>query len=111
MKLNETYFDQLPGVGDVTGVHDYTLSMPPIMFGVPYASGSTYSGKVFWVSGYATGLSLDHYIPNTIDPKGNCNNSLVIISKAAAFVTLTDLESLRMCLGGEGEINCMESVW
>jgi len=57
IKLVKSYFDDFPGVGDVTGVHDYDVEIPSIMFGVPY-SGGLWSGKVFYTSGYATNVDI-----------------------------------------------------
>jgi len=100
MSLNRTYFDFFPGVGDPTGVHKYTVEMPPIVIGVPYASSHPYyAGKIFYTSGYATSLTFRHAIPNQLTPV------------AAYFVTIEDLDVLRMCLSGDAEVTCMEQFW
>jgi len=56
--LNTEYFMQLPGPNDPTGIHDYTLSIPPILFGIPYSSESAWAGNVFWTIGHAHNTTL-----------------------------------------------------
>jgi hypothetical protein len=54
------YFDKLPGLpSDPTGVHDYTLSIPPLVIGVPFDAdypNPDWAGKVFYTSGFAHNL-------------------------------------------------------
>jgi len=106
--LVREYFDNFPGVGDPTKVHDYTVEIPPIVFGVPYAENSMWAGKVFYTSGYATQL---HNIINVRDP---------YVPKEAIFVSEEDLEEFRACLGkssdpdqeaANGEFKCLDDLW
>ena len=61
MKLNEEYFESLPGKNDPTGIHDYHLTIPSIRFGVPIASGPN-KGKVFYNLGQAKNLVFTYRI-------------------------------------------------
>ena len=109
VKLVKKYFDNVPGVGDPTGAHDYTVEIPPLVFGVPYAaSNKLWAGKVFYTSGYATKVDLrtDLQKPFTADK--------------ALVVTEEDLELYRACLGKEtdpnqttteGEFACLDRLW
>ena len=47
-KIDESYFDKLPGLNDPFGetFHDYKLQIPDIKFGIPYMDGE-YKGKIF----------------------------------------------------------------
>jgi len=40
------------------GIHDYTLSIPPLLFGIPYSSESAWAGNVFWTIGHAHNTTL-----------------------------------------------------
>jgi hypothetical protein len=88
--LKPQYFDRLPGPTDPTvptltfpvvslgfvaqsgigltaflvqqGIHDYQLSIPQIMFGVPLAAASQWPDEVFWTSGFAHNLQFTHTI-------------------------------------------------
>eukprot|EP01107_Rhizomastix_libera_P001783 TRINITY_DN12_c0_g1_i1.p1 TRINITY_DN12_c0_g1~~TRINITY_DN12_c0_g1_i1.p1 ORF type:complete len:2397 (-),score=564.07 TRINITY_DN12_c0_g1_i1:64-7254(-) len=77
--LKKEYFDVLPGPNDPTpkafkdaGHHDYTLTVPSIVFGVPYESTHSLAGGVYWTSGHAFNLKLTHRISNTHTPKEAC---------------------------------------
>eukprot|EP00727_Mastigamoeba_balamuthi_P014546 m51a1_g9716 hypothetical protein (2423) ;mRNA; r:1421685-1430074 len=102
--LNAAYVDSFPGVGDPTGAHSYVVALPPIVFGVPYASGPN-AGKIFWTSGYATGLRLQATYTRWFAVDG------------AAFVTTQQMEQLRACLGRVsngtelGEFACLNRAW
>eukprot|EP00727_Mastigamoeba_balamuthi_P001018 m51a1_g10913 hypothetical protein (2455) ;mRNA; f:71063-79781 len=105
--LNASYFDCFPGMAcDPTKVHDYAIELPPIMFGVPYASSHPrWPGRIFWTSGYATALDVSEVVPRGFSVEG------------ARVVSLDDLDTLRKCLGGgagtqaKGELQCMDGVW
>ena len=56
----ESYFDKLPSYNDPTSIHDYSLKIPPIVFGVPYPSGSKYAGKVFYTLGRASEIKVSY---------------------------------------------------
>jgi len=109
VKLVKKYFDMLPGVGDVTGVHDYNVEMPSIVFGVPYASNHPlWPDKVFYTSGYAT----------NVDPVTKVAKPYV--PQDAILVTDEELELYRACLGRdtnpnqtvtEGEFSCLDKLW
>ena len=49
LKINESYFDKLPGLNDPFGetFHDYKLQIPDIKFGIPYMGGE-FDGKIFY---------------------------------------------------------------
>jgi len=108
VELVRKYFDHFPGVGDPTGVHDYTVEIPPIVFGVPYGPSSQWAGKVFYTSGYATNIHHKMGIRDIYTPE------------EAIFVEETDLEEFRACLGGSkdpdqeaanGEFSCLDKLW
>ena len=61
LKLNEEYFESLPGVNDPTGIHDYHLTIPSIKFGVPILDGE-YAGKIFYNLGQAKELIFTYRI-------------------------------------------------
>ena len=56
------YFQALPGYNDPTGIHDYTLKIPPIKFGVKYPESSEHSGKVFYTLGRGTDLKVKYQL-------------------------------------------------
>ena len=56
------YFQALPGYNDPTGIHDYTLKIPPIKFGVKYPESSEHSGKVFYTLGRGTDLKVNYQL-------------------------------------------------
>jgi len=109
VELVREYFDNVPGVGDPTGVHDYTVEIPPIVLGVPYASDHPFwPNKVFYTSGYATDLN-----PVTTLAKPYVADQAILVSEE-------DLELYRKCLGKEadpnqtqteGEFSCLERLW
>ncbi|KAH3766814.1 hypothetical protein Pelo_1308 [Pelomyxa schiedti] len=81
IKLNliSDYFDALPGLAtDPTPAdyakahHDYTLSIPDIVFGIPYGTGSSYAGVVHWTSGHGYNLTFAHRVRNTHKPMDAC---------------------------------------
>ncbi|MGL4948072.1 MAG: hypothetical protein ACRC42_01660, partial [Mycoplasma sp.] len=66
VRIDPQYFDYLPGPSDPTnGYHDYTLSIPPFKFGVPYQSGP-HQGKVFYTFGRAHDLILYGYFKKDV---------------------------------------------
>jgi len=108
VKLVKSYFDQFPGVGDVTGVHNYDVEIPPLKFGVPYSSKSKWAGKVFYTSGYSTDVDIRFHVlkPYTAED--------------AIIVDEEDIELYRECLAPEanpdqetteGEFNCLDRIW
>jgi len=109
VKLVTKYFDKLPGKGDVTGAHDYTIEIPSLKFGVPYSNKNPlWAGKVFYTSGYAT----------KVDPR--ISLAKPYSADEAIVVTKEDLEAFRKCLGKdtdpnqtvtEGEFTCLDRVW
>ena len=68
MKLNEEYFETLPGVNDPTGIHDYHLTIPSIRFGVPISEGK-YAGKIFYNLGQAKNMVFTYKIYNEFEFK------------------------------------------
>eukprot|EP00823_Brevimastigomonas_motovehiculus_P001935 TRINITY_DN1272_c5_g1_i1.p1 TRINITY_DN1272_c5_g1~~TRINITY_DN1272_c5_g1_i1.p1 ORF type:complete len:770 (-),score=171.91 TRINITY_DN1272_c5_g1_i1:93-2162(-) len=62
LELDPTYFEKLPGPNDGTWIHDYTLSIPPVRFGVIYKTGTAWAGKVFWTSGRAHNIQMSHWL-------------------------------------------------
>jgi len=109
IKLEREYFDAFPGVGDVTGVHDYTVEIPSIVMGIPYAcSNPLWAVKVFYTSGYATNVDM------------RLNLAKPYTSDKAILVSEEDLELYRKCLGkdtdpnqtvSEGEFTCLDKLW
>jgi len=109
IKLVKSYFDRLPGKGDVTGVHDYDLEVPSIVFGVPYPKNHPlWADKVFYTSGYATNVDLRTSLAKPYTAEG------------AILVSDEDLELFRACLGKEadpnqtvteGEFACLDRLW
>jgi len=109
VKLVKSYFDAFPGKGDVTGIHDYDVEVPSLMFGVPYASNhKLYAGKVFYTSGYATNVNLTF------------NLAKPFLGEEAIIVSEEDLELYRACLGRdsnpnqtvtEGEFECLDRIF
>jgi hypothetical protein len=61
--LNTQYFQALPGVDDATGVHDYTLSIPPLVLAIPNAAG-----VVYYTSGHAHNLVWAHTMNPAFTP-------------------------------------------
>jgi len=109
VKLVSKYFDRLPGAGDITGAHDYTVEIPSLMFGVPYSSkNKLWADKVFYTSGYATDVNLRTALSKPFAPED------------AIFVTEDELDNYRKCLGREtdpdqettdGEFACLDKLW
>jgi len=109
IKLVPHYFDRLPGKGDETKVHDYTIEVPSIFLGVPYASNNElWANKVFYTSGYATDLKL------------RASFAKPYVGQEAIIVSEEDLELYRGCLGQEtnpnqttteGEFACLDRLW
>eukprot|EP01105_Mastigella_eilhardi_P019188 TRINITY_DN44_c0_g1_i1.p1 TRINITY_DN44_c0_g1~~TRINITY_DN44_c0_g1_i1.p1 ORF type:complete len:2356 (-),score=578.79 TRINITY_DN44_c0_g1_i1:76-6915(-) len=99
--LNMTYFERFPGApSDPTGIHSYTVTLPSIVFGVPYASNHrSWPGKVFYTSGYSTKLQFAHELPAGLTPEG------------AYFVTTDNLDRLRQCLSGTSMYTCLDAAW
>ena len=72
MKLNEEYFETLPGVKDPTDVnkvHDYHITIPSIKFGVPLSTGE-YKGKVFYNLGQAKDLYFTYKVHKHFEFQG-----------------------------------------
>ena len=70
VKIDESYFDRLPGYNDPTknGFHNYTLEIPSIKFGVKYGdTHSKYKGKVFYTLGRATNITVSFKIYYTFE--------------------------------------------
>ena len=65
--LNSTHFDRLPGPKDPTGIHDYTLKIPPIKFGVEYPAGLKYAGKIFNTLGRANNIVVKSILNNALN--------------------------------------------
>ena len=68
--LNQTWFQQLPGYNDPTGVHNYTLSIPPITIGFPYPANTTWAGGAYYVNGFATNLTFSHLLDTQFQAVG-----------------------------------------
>ena len=81
--LNQSWFQQLPGFNDPTGVHNYTLSIPPITIGFPYPANSTWTGA-YRVNGYATNLTFSHLLDSQFN------------ATAAKTVSLDDILALEL---------------
>ena len=74
VKINYDYFDVLPGLSNdpvtkvksgVTMIHDYTLKVPSIKFGIPYSSNHRipeYRNKVFYTIGRSSNISISYNI-------------------------------------------------
>ena len=65
LEIVENMFDKLPGYNDPTsnGFHDYHLSIPPLLIGVPYKEGE-FSGKVLFTSSRSTDLKVKFDMQN-----------------------------------------------
>ena len=116
VSLVPEYFSTLPGdpERDPVGrkLHDYTVEVPPILFGVPYSSdaGEKLAGKVFYTSGYATNVSLRLQV----DAAFALGEAYILPNGEE------DVYPFRKCLGGstdfgdsktQGEFNCLEKCW
>ena len=68
--LNQTWFQQLPGLNDPTGIHNYTLSIPPVTIGFPYPAGTAnyWDGKCYYVNGRASNLTFNHLLDTAFTP-------------------------------------------
>jgi len=109
VKLVKEYFAALPGKGDVTGVHDYEIEVPSIVFGVPYRSDHPlWADKIFYTSGYAT----------QVNPVASLAKPFV--ADQAIIVSEEDLELYHACLGRdtnpnqtvtEGEFDCLDRLF
>ena len=110
LTLVPEYFDVLPGPNDPTGIHDYTVEIPPLMFGVPYAStNALWANKVFYTSGYATNVDLRVAVSKPFE------------AEQAIFVTTEDLVKYRECINTygtnpndtqiTGEYTCLDTLW
>ena len=84
VELVNSMFDKLPRYHDPTGIHDYSLKIPPIKFGVKYPSSSPYYGKVFYTLGRVSNLKV-HY---------SLNKALTI--EDIRFITQEELDCLRI---------------
>ena len=75
VNINYDYFDMLPGLNndpymkvsssDTTMIHDYTLKIPSIKFGIPYSSTypiPEYRNKVFYTIGRASDIKISYNI-------------------------------------------------
>ena len=75
VNINYDYFDMLPGLNndpymkvsssDTTMIHDYTLKIPSIKFGIPYSSDypiPEYRNKVFYTIGRASDIKISYNI-------------------------------------------------
>jgi hypothetical protein len=102
IKLNPQHFDALPGMPtDPTGIHDYNLTVPDIMFGVPFGSNSPYEGSIFHTWGAATNLQWSHRVSKAFTVLG------------ARTVTDDDVQSLRGIIGQQDDTmrQKMEEFW
>jgi len=109
IKLVKKYFEQFPGKGDVTGIHDYDVEVPSILFGVPYSNKHPlWADKVFYTSGYAT----------RVDVRTSLAKPYTAVD--AIIVSEDDLLLYRTCLGREsdpnqtttdGEFACLDRLW
>jgi len=72
IKLNlvQEYFDRLPGFNDPTNIHDYTLKIPPIKFGVPIKSNDNNNGKIFMTLGFSKDIKFDFLLYKYFEIKG-----------------------------------------
>jgi hypothetical protein len=72
------YFESLPGYRDPTAGaaapnsqdrphHDYTLEIPAMLIGIPYASSQPYAGRVYYTLGHAHSIDLRMRVPNDIE--------------------------------------------
>jgi len=95
--LNTQYFAMLPGPTDPTGIHDYTISIPPFAIAIPYTSGP-YSGEIFYTSGHAHNLALSVTLNSAFTPISaqflNSTSYLETLGSVAAqpLERLTDLK-------------------
>jgi len=115
VKLVRSYFDRLPGSDDGIKrsngkvVHDYTVEVPSLKFGIPYKSNNKlWGGKVFYTSGYASNVDLRIVLAKPYT------------AQDAIIVEEEELEIYRACLAPEvnpnqttteGEFNCLDRLW
>ena len=69
MKLNEEWFETFPSENDVTGIHNYHLTIPSIRFGVPIRNGEN-KGKIFYNLGQAKNLVYTFRLYNEFEIQG-----------------------------------------
>jgi len=98
VKLNKEYFDKLPNYNDpapaayVKRYHDYDLTIPDIVFGVPYKDDHPLGSTVYWTSGHAYDISLTHNINIEHTPTEACIVSQETVDELSKVTgNLTDL--------------------
>ena len=100
VKLNYEFFDNLPSPTDPTGVHDYTLEIPPIKFGVVYPPEHQYAGKIF----YTFGRAHDLVSSNRIFPNFNV--------EGARFITQDIVEEMKAATGDPKNVySTLNKIW
>jgi hypothetical protein len=100
--LNTQYFAQLPGLSsDPTGVHDYVLSIPPLVIGIPYDDDDpNFPGQVFYTSGFAHNLVWAQQINPLFTPQ------------AVQFINASDISALQLIAGNEVDrVSNLTSYW
>lgn len=99
--IDSTMFDNLPGPNDPTGIHDYTLKIPPIKFAVKYTK-DPYKGKVFYTLGRGADLKVQYRIYNTFkteDVKLIPNEKIAALSLASRDSETANQELLNVWNG------------
>ena len=69
MKFHEEWFETFPSENDVTGIHDYHLTIPSIRFGVPISEGE-HKGKIFYNLGQAKDMVYTFKLYHEFEIKG-----------------------------------------
>ena len=103
LSIDESYFDNLPGPNDPTHIHDYTLQIPSIKFGVVYPHdhvNEKLRGKVFYTLGRATNIKVQSQI----------NKALQVTQ--VRFVTPEIINAFREATSDPAETNAkLQQLW
>ena len=103
LSIDESYFDNLPGPNDPTGIHDYTLKIPSIKFGVVYPHdhvNEKLRGKIFYTLGRASNIKM----------RSQINKALQV--SQVRFVTPEIINKFREATGDPAETNAkLQELW
>ena len=135
VKLRYEYFDMLPGSPNdpvtkvksgITMLHDYTLKIPSIKFGIPYSSTykiPEFRNKVFYTIGRASNLTISYNIneqfflddikiisPQEVDKLMEASASEANINEELLDVWENGILNKSSYLTGEIEANVLDSV-
>jgi hypothetical protein len=78
----------LDDTGTINGIpfHNYEISIPPIVIGIPYTGNNTaWFGKIFYTSGYNYNVTLRHQIPNSFQILGARVINASVVSQMQAI--------------------------